>query len=78
MIGAPRQRVQIELAAKDITDAAQNLHRFGGHFDTDAVAGNDSYAHLNVAVETNYSILSIATAIPMPPLTHSVARPRFN
>src|SRR5262249_28772886 len=62
VLGAPRQDVEVELAAENIADTAQYLDGLGRHFDADAVAGDDGYSHR-----------SIASAMPMPPLMHNVA-----
>src|SRR3954470_23031581 len=67
MLGAPRQHLEIELPSEHSADGLQGFHGFGGRLDAAAVPGNDSYAPW---------ILSMASAIPIPPLTQSVARPR--
>ena len=45
VVGAPRQRLEIELPPEHLADRAHRLDRFRGRLDADAVAGNDCYAH---------------------------------
>ncbi len=46
MIGAPRQRLELDRAAEDVRCPPKHLHRLGGRFDADAVARNNRYTHV--------------------------------
>ena len=45
VVGAPRQRLELERSARTAADRAQHLDRFGGDFLADAVAGDDRNTH---------------------------------
>ena len=77
VIGAPRQMLEIEAAAEDVADRLQDLDGFGGDVLADAVAGDDRNVHVRTKSGSRNSelVTSIAIAMPIPPLTHSVASP---
>ena len=58
VLRAPGQYLEVERAAEDLADSSQDFDGFRRHVDADAVAGNDGYSHR-----------SIASAMPIPPLT---------
>src|SRR5262245_32565727 len=67
MIGAPGQHLELDRSSEHVSRAAQHLDGFSRDIDADAIPRDDRDLQI---------ILSIATAMPMPPLTQSVASPR--
>ena len=82
VVGAPRQRARASNApAEPFADRGQDLTASAVDFLADAVAGDDREPHLSALVHmrahrTCDVMLSSAIAIPIPPLTQSVASPR--
>src|SRR5205085_4743942 len=65
VVGPPRKVLELELPAKDFADAGEYLHRFRRYLFADSIAWDDRYSHSSIPI-----------AMPMPPDTHNVARPR--
>ena len=65
VVRAPWQVLEVEGASELLADSVQHLHGFRRDVLPDPVAREDRYAHDSKLI-----------AIPKPPLTHNVAKPR--